>query len=92
MKLEGIFSYLCPTDSNFRFFGFLSDYGTCTFLIQDETGGLEVFDRLTQNWRPIKPLPYGILVNTADLLMHWTNSRLPSTLHRVVPIDHTKDR
>ena len=61
-------------------------------MIQDETGGLELFDRLTQQWRPIKPVRHGVLVNTADLLMQWTNNKLPSTLHRVVPTQMNVDR
>ena len=35
---------------------------------------------------------YGVLVNTADLLMRWTNNKLASTLHRVVPTKTNVDR
>jgi len=62
-----------------------SDYGTFTILIQDDIGGLEVFDRFLQNWVPVPPKPNTVLVNTADLLMRWSNDRMVSTLHRVAP-------
>jgi len=64
-----------------------SDYGSITLLVQDDVGGLEVFDRYLQNWVPVPPRNGTILVNTADLLMRWTNDRLVSTLHRVTNID-----
>jgi len=46
-----------------------SDYGTMTILVQDEIGGLEVFDRFIQNWVPVPPRDGAVLVNTGDLLM-----------------------
>jgi len=60
-----------------------SDYGSLTLLVQDDIGGLELFDRYFQNWVPVPPKKGTIVVNTADLLMRWTNDMLGSTLHRV---------
>jgi len=60
-----------------------TDYGSLTLLVQDDIGGLELFDRKLQNWVPVPPRNGSVIVNTADLLMRWTNDRLVSTLHRV---------
>jgi len=46
-----------------------SDYGSLTFLVQDEIGGLELYDRLLQNWVPVPPKEGTIVINTGDLLM-----------------------
>jgi len=46
-----------------------SDYGSITFLVQDEIGGLELYDRYLQNWVPVPPREGTIVINTADLLM-----------------------
>jgi len=61
-----------------------SDYGTITLLIQDSVGGLQVFDRTLGKWKDAISPPGTVVVNTADLLMRWTNDRFPSTMHRVV--------
>lgn len=61
-----------------------SDYGTLTLLFQDAVGGLEVQSPLTQRFRPVRPIPGTIVVNTGDLLARWSNDTLRSTLHRVV--------
>jgi len=46
-----------------------SDYGSLTFLVQDEIGGLELYDRHLQNWVPVPPKEGTIVINTGDLLM-----------------------
>lgn len=61
-----------------------SDYGSITLLIQDPVGGLQLLDRISGRWVDATPIPGTVLCNTADLMMRWTNDRLPSTLHRVV--------
>jgi len=60
-----------------------TDYGSLTLLVQDDVGGLELFDRNLQNWVSVPPRNGTVLVNTGDMLMRWTNDRLVSTLHRV---------
>jgi len=60
-----------------------TDYGSLTLLVQDDVGGLELFDRYLQNWVLVPPRDGTIVVNTGDLLMRWTNDKLVSTLHRV---------
>lgn len=61
-----------------------SDYGSLTILkIEDAPGGLQVRTRQGQ-WIDVHPVPDAFLVNIGDLMMHWTNDRWISTLHRVV--------
>lgn len=60
-----------------------SDYGTLTILhIDDAPGGLQVFTPAGQ-WVDVHPVPGSLVVNLGDLMMHWTNDRWRSTLHRV---------
>lgn len=61
-----------------------TDYGTITLLVQDSSGGLQLLDRVSGRWIDAPPVEGTVLCNTADLMMRWTNDRLPSTLHRVV--------
>jgi len=61
-----------------------SDYGTLTFVFQDDVGGLEVQNPHTKHFQSAKPIPGTIVVNSGDLLARWSNDILRSTLHRVV--------
>ena len=60
-----------------------SDYGTITFLYNDDLGGLEV-RAVDGSWLRAKPLPGSILVNVGDLLEIFSDGLFPATLHRVV--------
>jgi isopenicillin N synthase-like dioxygenase len=61
-----------------------TDYGTMTILkIEDVPGGLQVRTRQGQ-WLDVLAVPDTFVVNIGDLMMHWTNDRWISTLHRVV--------
>ncbi|KAK3849611.1 hypothetical protein Pcinc_043641 [Petrolisthes cinctipes] len=60
-----------------------TDYGTITFLFQDDIGGLEVRDR-DNAWVSASPLPDTILVNVGDILQFWTADKFPATEHRVL--------
>jgi isopenicillin N synthase-like dioxygenase len=61
-----------------------SDYGAFTILkTEDAPGGLQVFNR-RQEWVDVPSVPDAFVVNIGDLMMHWTNDRFVSTLHRVV--------
>jgi isopenicillin N synthase-like dioxygenase len=61
-----------------------SDYGSLTILrIEDAPGGLQVKTR-GGDWADVGAVPDGFVVNLGDLMMHWTNDRWVSTLHRVV--------
>ena len=68
-----------------------TDYGTMTILkIEDAPGGLQVKTR-QGDWLDVQAVPDTFVVNIGDLMMHWTNDRWISTLHRVVnpPRDKT---
>lgn len=61
-----------------------TDYGTITILkIEDAPGGLQVRTREGE-WLDVEAVPDAFVVNIGDLMMHWTNDRWISTLHRVV--------
>lgn len=67
------------------------DYGTFTLLAQDCEGGLEIqipHGNDGERWARVGHLPGAILVNTGELLAHWTNEQLPALRHRVVMPEH----
>ncbi|UZJ56447.1 hypothetical protein CBS101457_005767 [Exobasidium rhododendri] len=61
-----------------------SDYGSLTLLFQDNVGGLQVQDPLSQDFVTAPPIEDTIVINVGDLLARWSNDTLKSTLHRVV--------
>jgi isopenicillin N synthase-like dioxygenase len=61
-----------------------SDYGALTILkAENVPGGLQVLNR-AGDWVDVKPPAGAFVVNIGDLMMHWTNDRWVSTLHRVM--------
>ncbi|EKG22135.1 Oxoglutarate/iron-dependent oxygenase [Macrophomina phaseolina MS6] len=69
-----------------------TDFGLCTILFQDPTGGLEIDPFHTGAFVPATPIPGTCVINVADLLQRWSNDRLRSTRHRVVaPPSHKID-
>lgn len=60
-----------------------TDWGAITLLAQDDAGGLQA--RLPDGqWLAIDPIPYGLVVNSGDMMQRWTNDRYLSNLHRVI--------
>ncbi|XP_076326276.1 putative iron/ascorbate oxidoreductase DDB_G0283291 [Tachypleus tridentatus] len=67
-----------------------SDFGTVTFLFQDNVGGLELKTK-TGEWISAVPLEEAILVNVGDMLAIWSDGVYPATPHRVlVPKEESK--
>jgi isopenicillin N synthase-like dioxygenase len=60
-----------------------SDYGSVTFLFQDERGGLQVKSP-SGEFVDAAPIAGTCVVNTGDLLARWSNDTIKSTVHRVV--------
>jgi isopenicillin N synthase-like dioxygenase len=61
-----------------------TDYGTITFVYQDDVGGLQVYSSARREWLTAHPIPGTLVVNVGDLLARWTNDSFRSTPHRVV--------
>nr|AHW42458.1 GA2ox8 [Pinus tabuliformis] len=60
-----------------------SDGGGITLLLQDdETEGLHV--RKNNQWIPVKPIPYALVINIGDLVEVMTNGKYKSIEHRAV--------
>ncbi|KAH6624386.1 hypothetical protein B0J18DRAFT_456679 [Chaetomium sp. MPI-SDFR-AT-0129] len=60
-----------------------SDYGSITFLFQDQRGGLQV-QSPNGKFVDATPIEGTCVVNAGDLLARWSNDTIKSTVHRVV--------
>ena len=85
--LRSLYYPALPTDSNFKSgeirCGEHTDYGTVTFLFQDDVGGLDVKSP-GAGFIPAAPIPGTVLVNIGSLLQRWTSDSLIATEHRVL--------
>lgn len=60
-----------------------TDFGVLTFLMQDNSGGLQVRLR-SGEWVEAPPIEGTLVCNIGDLLQRWSNDRFVSTVHRVI--------
>lgn len=61
-----------------------TDFGAITLLLQDECGGLQVWNGNEKTWVDVQPNRNSYVVNVGDMLQMWTSGRYKSGLHRVV--------
>lgn len=65
-----------------------TDFGCVTLLMQDEIGGLQVWNdnggEGEGKWYDVKPVKGAYVVNVGDMLQMWTKGAYKSALHRVV--------
>ena len=75
-----------PADAppNQRGVGAHFDFSGLTILLQDDVGGLEVFDAQTQQYFPVPPQRGALVVNIGDKLRRISNGRYNANLHRVI--------
>jgi len=70
-----------------------TDYGSITLLWRfDDTGGLQVENKETDEWEDVPVVENSIVLNVADMFSRWSNGILKSTNHRVVNTDMTQSR
>jgi len=63
-----------------------SDAGALTILLTDGEAGLQVLK--DGDWRPVDPVPGGLIVNIGDMAQVWSNDRYPAPLHRVLAMEN----
>jgi len=70
-----------------------TDFGSLTLLWSQNVAGLQI-RTLEGEWKYVKPVDNGIIVNVADTLSFWSAGYLRSTIHRVKrpPLDQQIDR
>lgn len=61
--------------------GHHTDAGALTILLQDDVGGLQVFDG--REWLDVDPIDGAFVINIGDMTQVWSNDRYKAALHRV---------
>jgi len=59
-----------------------NDWGSVTFLVQDDIGGLEA-KMSNGDWVPVPPIEGSIVLNAGLMLEMWSGGHFPATWHRV---------
>jgi len=61
-----------------------TDFSAITLLLQDDCGGLQIWDEANSQWIYAEPVSGTYIVNLGDMMARWTNDMYRSTVHRVV--------
>ncbi len=62
-----------------------TDAGAITVLLTDGRPGLQVLK--DDSWRPVDPVPGGLIVNIGDMAQVWSNDAYQAPLHRVLAME-----
>lgn len=62
-----------------------TDAGAITVLLTDAVPGLQVLKDGV--WRPVDPLPGGLIINMGDMVQIWSNDAYQAPLHRVLAME-----
>ena len=62
-----------------------TDAGALTVLLTDGVPGLQVMKDGT--WRPVDPVPGGLIINVGDMIQVWSNDAYQAPLHRVLAME-----
>ncbi|XP_076344048.1 uncharacterized protein LOC143243999 isoform X2 [Tachypleus tridentatus] len=68
-------------DSNVARFGEHTDFGTISFVFQDDSGGMELKTK-SREWIQVTPIKGTVILLVADLLSIWSNGLYPATVSR----------
>ncbi|MBJ90639.1 MAG: hypothetical protein CMO98_12370 [Woeseia sp.] len=66
-----------------------TDAGALTVLLQDDTGGLQIFKN--GYWYDVPYVPGAFVINTGDMIQVWSNDICHAPLHRVLAMEE-RDR
>ena len=64
-----------------------TDAGALTVLLQDSTGGLQVFR--DGYWHDIRPVDGAMVINTGDMMQVWSNDIYQAAIHRGLAMENT---
>lgn len=62
-----------------------TDAGAITLLLTDGVPGLQVLK--DETWRPVDPVPGGLIVNVGDMVQVWSNDAYQAPLHQVLAME-----
>jgi isopenicillin N synthase-like dioxygenase len=62
-----------------------TDAGAITVLLTDGVPGLQVLKDGT--WRPVDPVPGGLIINVGDMVQVWSNDAYQAPLHQVLAME-----
>ncbi|WP_340645904.1 2OG-Fe(II) oxygenase family protein [Phenylobacterium sp.] len=65
-----------------------TDAGAITLLLTDGVPGLQVLK--DDVWRPVDPVPGGLIVNLGDMVQVWSNDAYQAPLHQVLAMEDSE--